>query len=45
MRAVLALLVTATLMWKLGTTGLAGEEMLLLGAVLGGYGFARAAVK
>lgn len=42
-RALLALGVAGVLMAKLYAAGLSGEEMLLLGAVLGGYGFTRQA--
>jgi hypothetical protein len=44
-RAALALGVTATLLAKMFTSGLTGEELLLMSAVLGGYGLTRAAAK
>ena len=42
-RALLALGVVGVLLAKLYVAGLSGEETLLMGAVLGGYGFARQA--
>jgi hypothetical protein len=41
-RALMACFVTGSLVWKLLTVGLTGEEMLLLGGVLGAYQLSKA---